>query len=95
MCVCVLCLFLMANSTLKFSTLINFAYLWKTPDGRCITESDAPLVLCFHGFPDSAYTFNETMDCLAEAGFRVVAPFMRGYFPTSLAPDKNYSVAKK
>lgn len=49
-----------------------------------------PLVLCLHGFPDNAYTYNELLLALAEAGFRGVAPFMRGYAPTTASPDGRY-----
>ena len=46
-----------------------------------------PLALCLHGFPDSAYTWRHLLPALADAGFRAVAPFMRGYAPTSVPAD--------
>lgn len=49
-----------------------------------------PLVLCLHGFPDNAHTYAELLPALAHAGFRGVAPFMRGYAPTSPSPDGRY-----
>jgi pimeloyl-ACP methyl ester carboxylesterase len=49
-----------------------------------------PLVLCLHGFPDDAQTYSQLLPVLAEAGFRGVAPYMRGYAPTSAAPDGRY-----
>ena len=52
-----------------------------------------PLALCLHGFPDSAYTWRELLPALAERGYRAVAPFMRGYAPTGLAPDARYDVS--
>lgn len=63
---------------------IDFAYL---------TQGEGPLVLCLHGFPDTAYSYRALLPVLAAAGYRVVAPFMRGYAPTSLAPDGDYSLA--
>jgi pimeloyl-ACP methyl ester carboxylesterase len=51
-----------------------------------------PLALCLHGFPDSAHSWDRLLPQLAEAGFRAVAPWTRGYAPTSLAPDGDYSV---
>ena len=62
---------------------IDFAYLEQGPaDGR--------LALCLHGFPDTAWTWRHLLPTLGEAGFRAVAPFMRGYSPTALAPDGRY-----
>lgn len=49
-----------------------------------------PLVLCLHGFPDNAHTYSTLLLALAQAGYRGVAPFMRGYAPTSAAPDGRY-----
>lgn len=52
-----------------------------------------PLALCLHGFPDSAHTWRHLLPVLGVAGFRAVAPFMRGYAPTSLAPNGAYQTA--
>lgn len=41
------------------------------------------LVICAHGFPDHAPTLRPMLETLADAGFRAVAPFMRGYAPTT------------
>lgn len=49
-----------------------------------------PLVLCLHGFPDTAYTYSDLLPALAQAGLRAIAPFMRGYAPTTAAPDGRY-----
>jgi len=49
-----------------------------------------PLVLCLHGFPDHPRSFRHQVRPLTEAGYRVVVPFMRGYAPTSAAPDGCY-----
>ena len=38
-----------------------------------------PLVILLHGFPDHARTWRFQMEPLAAAGFRVIAPNMRGY----------------
>ncbi len=50
-----------------------------------------PLALCLHGFPDTPWTWRELGPHLAARGWHVVAPFMRGYAPTGLAPDDDYS----
>jgi pimeloyl-ACP methyl ester carboxylesterase len=51
-----------------------------------------PLALCLHGFPDSPWTYRHLLPVLANAGFRAVAPFMRGYAPTSVPPDARYDM---
>lgn len=60
------------------------ALAWGPAEGR--------LILCLHGFPDSAYSWRYLGPRLAEAGYRVVAPFMRGYAPTEIPADDDYHV---
>ncbi|MEB4210366.1 alpha/beta fold hydrolase [Mycobacterium sp. 94-17] len=55
------------------------------PDG-------GPIALCLHGFPDTPYGWRKIAPRLAEAGWRVVAPFMRGYAPSSIPVDGGYQV---
>ena len=62
---------------------VTFGYLSAGP-------ADGPLALCLHGFPDSAYTWRQLLPALAAAGFRAVAPFMRGYAPTGIPADGAY-----
>ena len=52
----------------------------------------APIALCLHGFPDTAYSWRRVAPLLVDAGWRVVAPFMRGYAPSSLPSDGSYHV---
>ncbi len=47
---------------------------------------EGPLVLLCHGFPESWYSWRHQMAALAAAGFRAVAPDMRGYGGTA-APE--------
>jgi pimeloyl-ACP methyl ester carboxylesterase len=54
--------------------------------------ADAPIALCLHGFPDTAYGWRKIAPALVDAGWRVVAPFMRGYVPSSLPSDGSYHV---
>ena len=51
---------------------------------------DGRLVICLHGFPDTAWTWRHLLPALGAAGYHAVAPFLRGYAPTSLAPDGSY-----
>jgi pimeloyl-ACP methyl ester carboxylesterase len=55
-----------------------------------LEAGSGPLALCLHGFPDSAHTWRHLLPRLASAGFRAVAPFMRGYAPTVIAADGCY-----
>ena len=60
---------------------LEFAYL---------EAGSGPLALCLHGFPDTPWTWRHLLPALAEAGFRAVAPWMRGYAPTQVPPDGRY-----
>lgn len=51
------------------------------------------LVLCLHGFPDHAPGMIPLMGVLADAGYRAVAPFMRGYAPSTVRVDTYESAA--
>jgi pimeloyl-ACP methyl ester carboxylesterase len=55
-----------------------------------LEAGSGPLALCLHGFPDSADTWRHLLPALAGAGFRAVAPFMRGYAPTAIPADGAY-----
>ena len=52
-----------------------------------------PLVLCLHGFPDHARSFRFQLPALAKAGFRAVAPYMRGYAPSDVPANGPYQAA--
>jgi len=54
---------------------LGIAYLEAGPDG-------GQPVVCFHGFPDCARSYAEIMLALADRGYKVVAPFLRGFAPT-------------
>jgi pimeloyl-ACP methyl ester carboxylesterase len=57
-----------------------------------LEAGSGPLALCLHGFPDTAHTWRHLLPVLAGAGFRAVAPFMRGYAPTGVPADGAYQV---
>lgn len=63
---------------------IRFSYL---------EEGSGPLVLLLHGFPDNAHSWQHQMPVLAAAGYRVVAPFLRGYPPTEIPVHGYYDRA--
>jgi len=45
-------------------------------------QGTGPLVVLCHGFPESWYSWRHQLRALAEAGYRAVAPDMRGYGQT-------------
>jgi pimeloyl-ACP methyl ester carboxylesterase len=45
---------------------------------------DGALVLVLHGFPDVPSTSIAMVEALASRGFRVIAPWMRGYSPSTV-----------
>lgn len=53
---------------------------------------DGPLALLLHGFPDSPWTWRHLLPDLAAAGYRAVVPFLRGYHPTPVPSDGDYTV---
>jgi pimeloyl-ACP methyl ester carboxylesterase len=61
--------------------------------GALTCGTDGPLALCLHGFPDTAHTWDKLLPHLADAGFRGVAPWTRGYAPTDVPADGDYSLA--
>src|ERR1700744_210722 len=53
-----------------------------------VTElGDGPAVLFCHGFPDTSYTWRKQMKAVASAGYRALAPDMRGYGRSSAPAD--------
>lgn len=44
-----------------------------------VEAGEGPLVVLLHGFPEHWYSWREQLPALVEAGYRVVAPDMRGY----------------
>lgn len=49
-----------------------------------------PLALCLHGYPDTPWTFRYLIGELADAGYRVVVPYQRGYAPTVIPESGQY-----
>jgi pimeloyl-ACP methyl ester carboxylesterase len=57
--------------------------LWLTMDDgvrlHCVERGEGPLVVLLHGFPQYWGAWRPQLPALADAGFRVVAPDLRGY----------------
>ena len=51
-----------------------------------LSQGDGPLVIFMHGFPDLAISWRHQMKAVSDAGYRAIAPDMRGYGDSD-APD--------
>jgi pimeloyl-ACP methyl ester carboxylesterase len=65
----------------EYDIATNGIYLHVTEQGQ------GPTVLFCHGFPDTSYTWRRQMQAIASAGYRAVAPDMRGYGRSSAPAD--------
>jgi pimeloyl-ACP methyl ester carboxylesterase len=46
---------------------------------RVAMAGEGPLVILIHGFPEGWYSWRHQIPVLADAGYRVAAPDVRGY----------------
>ena len=53
-------------------------------------SGEGPLVVLFHGFPDTPNGWADTRETLNGAGYRTVVPYLRGYHPETIVPDRGY-----
>ena len=58
-----------------------------------LAQGSGPVVLCLHGFPDNARSYRLQLPALANAGYRAISVHLRGYEPTSIPADGDYSNA--
>lgn len=52
-----------------------------------VEAGGGPLVVLLHGFPEFWYSWRKQIPALVDAGFRVVAPDLRGYNESSKPPN--------
>ncbi|MFD5319439.1 alpha/beta fold hydrolase [Streptomyces sp. NPDC127098] len=57
-------------------------------------DSQGPLALLLHGFPEAPSMWRHLMPVLADAGYRVVAPALRGFAPTQVPPSGSMRIAE-
>jgi pimeloyl-ACP methyl ester carboxylesterase len=66
-----------------------------TADGQTFVYGDSgtgPLVVLFHGFPDTPHSWDGIAAALATAGYRTVRPFLRGYHRETIVPGRPYDI---
>jgi pimeloyl-ACP methyl ester carboxylesterase len=51
---------------------------------RVLDEGEGPLVVLCHGFPELAFSWRRQVPALTSAGFRVIAPDLRGFGRSSV-----------
>jgi len=56
-----------------------------------VTQGEGPLIVLLHGFPEFWYSWRYQIPFLAEHGYTVVAPDLRGYNQTD-KPRKGYDI---
>lgn len=61
-------------------------------DMPVLSVGEGPPLLALHGFPDHPSTFTPLAQHLVGAGWRVVAPFLRGYHPDAMPPEPYYDI---
>jgi pimeloyl-ACP methyl ester carboxylesterase len=62
-------------------------------DFEYVEQGAGPLVLLFHGFPDSPLGWRYQLPALAAAGFRAVAPVLRFYGPAALSDSRTFATS--
>ncbi|MGW6376943.1 alpha/beta fold hydrolase [Rhodococcus sp. NPDC055112] len=75
----------MREITLDLDEVRLRALTWGPATGR--------LAILLHGFPDTAHTWRHLGPALADEGWRVVAPFTRGYAPSGVPRDGSGHIA--
>src|SRR3954451_758913 len=74
--------------TMRVTT--NGVELWLHEAG----PTDGPVVILLHGFPELGYSWRHQIPALAEAGYRVLTPDLRG-FGRSDAPEPVEAYARR
>jgi epoxide hydrolase 4 len=68
---------------------MGMAHRWVDVGGlrlHCVEAGTGPLVVLLHGFPEFWYAWRHQIPALADAGYRVVAPDLRGYNTSDKPP---------
>jgi pimeloyl-ACP methyl ester carboxylesterase len=69
----------------EFRNVTQGEQTWRYHDA-----GQGPVVVLFHGFPDTPQSWEEVAQALVEAGYRTIVPYLRGYHPDTLVPGRPY-----
>lgn len=64
-----------------------------TSDGQTFVYAErgtGPLVVLWHGYPDTPHGWTSTAELLAAEGYRTVTPWLRGYHPQTVQGGRGY-----
>jgi len=73
----------LSQHPIKDRTVNNLQYYF-------IEKGQGETIFFLHGFPDMANTWDESIAAFS-GEYHCVAPFLRGYYPTAIAADGDYS----
>lgn len=70
----------------KFCTINDAEYCY-------LEAGQGPMLLLIHGYPDNAYSWEHQIRYFSQRGYRVIAPFTRGYLPTKTSASSYFDRA--
>lgn len=73
--------------TLLSSAQLNGITIRYADTATCAVDQQRPIVMMLHGWPESWYSFRYQLQAVHAAGFRGIAPDMRGYGGSSSPED--------
>jgi epoxide hydrolase 4 len=82
------------NKIQKLTTAETWQHQYIVTNGirmHYVTQGEGPLIVLLHGFPEFWYSWRYQIQFLAEHGYTVVAPDLRGYNETE-KPRKGYDI---
>ena len=72
---------------------VRIHYVEQRPERPPAGRGQSPLVVLLHGFPEFWWSWREQISALAAAGYRVVAPDLRGYNLSDKPPNiEDYAI---
>lgn len=81
------------RTTVNLPSVSLSTLTWSPAAGPATDPTAGPLAVLLHGFPDTAHTWRHLGPAMADAGWRVVAPFTRGYAPSGVPTDGSGHIA--